>query len=134
MVDITVLPARAVRHVDDGDIVLVRGGVTIGTVLLANISGPKWNRQKLQRLADAAQEQIDHRRLIADLEDIDPNKVAALAGDDAWFATRYGGRSLIDGVNIASRSDTISFTYQEIENEDGTLGPLDLLPRVEATV
>ena len=118
MVDITVRPARAARHVDDGDIVLVRGGADIGTVLLADISGVKWTRQRLQRLANAAQGKMDHRRLIADLRDIDPDKVHALAGDDAWFAGRYGGRMFIDGDGIVSRSTLISFTLV-----DGDLWP-----------
>ena len=109
MVDITVRQARAARHVDDGDIVLVRGGADIGTVLLADISGNKWTRPKLQRLANAAQGKMDHRRLIADLRDIDPDKVHALAGDDAWFTARYGGRMFIDGDSLVDRSTLISF-------------------------
>ena len=100
MVDITVRPALAASHIEDGFIALVRGGATIGTVLLSDISGNKWNSPKLQRLADAVQAQMDHRRLIADLEDIDPNKVAALAGDDAWFTARYSGRRHLVGVDI----------------------------------
>ncbi len=118
MVDITVRPARAARHVDDGDIVLVRGGVTIGTVRLADISGRNWTRQKLQRLTNAAQARMDHRRLIADLRDIDPDKVHALAGDDAWFLSTYGGRMFIDGNSIVSRSTLIRFTLA-----DGDLVP-----------
>ncbi len=121
MVDITVRPSRAARHVDDGDIVLTRGGATIGTVLLADVSGVKWTRQKLRRLTNAAQDRMDHRRLIADLEDIDPDKVHALAGDDAWFTARYGGRMFIDGDSVVSRSDKISFTLV-----DG-----DLVPHLE---
>ena len=115
MVDITVRPARAVRHVDDGDIVLTRGGADIGTVLLDDINGNTWTRQRLQRLTNAAQGKMDHRRLIADLRDIDPDKVHALAGDDAWFAARYGGRMFIDGDSVVSRSDLITFT---LENGD----------------
>ena len=118
MVDITVRPARAVRHVDDGDIVLTRGGGDIGTVLLADISGRNWTRQRLQRLANAAQGKMDHRRLIADLRDIDPDKVHALAGDDAWFQRTYGGRMFIDGDSVVSRSTLISFTLV-----DGDLVP-----------
>ena len=124
MVDITVRPARAARHVDDGDIVLTRGGADIGTVLLDDISGRTWTRQRLQRLTNAAQGKMDHRRLIADLEDIDPDKVAALAGDDAWFTARYGGRMFIDGDSVVSRSDTIRFTY-----ENG-----DLIPHIDVVV
>ncbi len=115
MVDISVRPARAARHVDDGDIVLVRGGADIGTVLLADISGIKWTRQKLQRLSNAAQGRMDHRRLIADLRDIDPDKIHALAGDDAWFTARYGGRMFIEGDSLVSRSDVISFTLVDGE-------------------
>ena len=110
MVDITVRPARTARHVDDGDIVLTRGGADIGTVLLADISGNKWTRPKLQRLANATQGKMDHRRLIADLEEIDPDKVHALAGDDAWFQRTYGGRMFIAGDSLVDRSTLISFT------------------------
>ncbi len=106
MVSVSVRPARTARHVDDGDLVLTNGRTT----LLADISGVKWTRQKLQRLANVVQGQMDDRRLIADFEDIDPDKIHALAGDDAWFAATYGGRMFIDGDSIVSRSDTISFT------------------------
>ncbi len=118
MVDISVRAARAARHVDDGDIVLARGGADIGTVLLADISGRTWSRARLRRLTNAAQARMDHRRLIADLEDIDPDKVHALAGEDAWFTATYGGRMFIDGDSVVSRSDLISFTLV-----DGDLVP-----------
>lgn len=124
MVDVTVRPARATRHIDDGDIVLTRGGADIGTVLLADISGRNWTRQKLQRLSNALQAKADNRRLITDLEDIDPDKVHALAGDTAWFLRTYGGRMFIDGNSIVSRSDKISFALI-----DG-----DLVPHIEVVV
>ncbi len=119
MVSVYVRPSRTARHVDDGDIVLTNGRTT----LLDSIPGGiTWTRQKLRRLTSAVQAQMDHRRLIADLEDIDPDKVHALAGDDAWFLSTYGGRMFIDGNSVVSRSDLISFTLV-----DG-----DLVPTVTA--
>jgi hypothetical protein len=120
MVAFSVRRARAARHVDDGDIVLERGRRTFATVLFADISGNTWTRQRLRRLAAAAQARMDHRRLIADLEDGDPDKTHARAGDDAWFTATYGGRMFIDGDSVVSRSDLISFTLV-----DG-----DLVPRI----
>ncbi len=114
MVSVSVRPSRTVRHVDDGDIVLTNGRIT----LLDDINGNTWTRQRLQRLTNVVQGKMDHRRLIADLEGIDPDKVHALAGDDAWFADRYGGRMFINGDSVVSRSDLISFTLV-----DGDLVP-----------
>ena len=53
---------------------------------------------------------MDTRILIADHSVDDPDRIHAEAGDDAWFATTYGGRMFIDGDSIVSRSDVISFT------------------------
>ena len=107
MVAVSVRPSRTARHIDDGDITLTNGRTT----LLSSIPGGiTWTRQKLQRLTNAVQAQMDHRRLIADLVDEDPDKIHALAGDDAWFFLIYGGRMFIDGDSIVSRSDTINFT------------------------
>ena len=116
MVSVSVRPKRSVRYIDDGDIVLTNGRVT----LLSSIPGTPWTQKRLERLAAAVQGRMDNRRLIADLRDIDPDKTHALAGDDAWFTDRYGGRMFIDGDSLVSRSDLISFTL-----EDG-----DLVPRV----
>ena len=74
MVSISVRPKRSARHIDDGDIVLPNGRVT----LLDDISGNTWTRSRLRRLAAAVQGRMDHRRLIADLRDIDPDKTHAL--------------------------------------------------------
>ena len=117
MVSVYVRPSRTARHVDDGDIVLTNGRTT----LLDDITGVNWTRQRLQRLANALQANMDDRRLIVDLDDIDPDKVHALAGDAAWFTLTYGGRMFIDGDSVVSRSDLISFTL----GPDG-----DLLPHV----
>ncbi len=114
MVSVYIRPSRAARHVDDGDIVLTNGRTT----LLADITGVTWTRQRLQRLTNAVQAQMDHRRLIVDLEDIDPDKIHALVGDDAWFLSTYGGRMFIVGDSVVSRSDLISFTLV-----DGDLFP-----------
>ncbi len=121
MVAVSVRRSRATRHVDDGDIVLTNGRTT----LLSSIPGGiTWTRQKLQRLTNAVQRQMDLGpsgtgiRLIADLEDGDLDKVHALAGDDAWFTATYGGRMFINGVELVSRSDLISFTF-----ENGDLVP-----------
>ncbi len=111
MVSVYVRPSRTARHVDDGDIVLTNGRTT----LLSDISGVTWTRKRIQRLTNAVQGKMDHRRLIADLEDIDPDKVHALAGDDAWFTATYGGRMFIDGDSVVSRSDLISFTLVDGE-------------------
>ncbi len=118
MVSINVRSARAARHVDDGDVVLESGHQIIGTVLLSGISGNTWTRQRLQRLANAAQTRMDHRRLFADLDPEDPDRVHAEAGDVAWFTATYGGRMFIDGDSVVSRSDLISFTLL-----DGDLYP-----------
>ena len=115
MVDISV-------RVEIDDVVLERGGRAIGTVVLSEITGDKWSAAKLRRLAAACQAKADHRRLIADLEDIDPDKIHALAGDDTWFTDTYGGRMFIDGDSVVSRSDLITFT----------LVNGDLYPHVEA--
>ncbi len=122
MVTINVQRQRSTRHVDDGDIVLERGRRVLATILLSDISGGSWTRQKLQRLTNAVQAKMDHRRLIADLEDGDPDKTHALAGDDAWFTATYGGRMFIDGDSVVSRSDIISFTLLDD----------DLYPHVQA--
>ncbi len=120
MVSVSVRPRRSARYVDDGDIVLTNGRIA----LLADIPGGSWNRQKLDRLANAVQRQMDLGprgagiRLIADLRDGDPDKTHALAGDDAWFLITYGGRLFIDGDSLVSRSDVISFTLV-----DGDLHP-----------
>ncbi len=82
---------------------------------LADISGTKWNKSRIGKLTVALQAIIDDRRLIADLEDIDPDKTHALAGDDAWFLSTYGGRMFIDGDSVVSRSDLISFTFENDE-------------------
>ncbi len=115
MVAIWVRPSRAARHVDDGDIVLTNGRTT----LLDDISGTTWTRQRIDRLTNALQAQMDHRRLIADLGDIDPDKAPALAGDDAHFTAIYGGRMFIDGDSVVSRSTLISFIFT-----DGDLVPM----------
>ncbi len=116
MVDITVRPARAARHVDDGDIVLTRGGVAIGTVLLADILGNNWNARRLERLAEACQTLMDHRRLRADLAADDFDFLLALSETAKTdFSDFYGGRMFLDGDGIVSRSTLISFTLVDGE-------------------
>ncbi len=111
MVDITVRPARAGRHVDDGDIVLVRGGADIGTVLLADIPGRNWNANRLEKLTLACQTLMDHRRLRADLAADDFDFLMALSETAKTdFSDFYGGRMFLDGDGIVSRSTLISFT------------------------
>lgn len=122
MVATSIRRSRAARHIDDGDIVADGGGIILGTVLLADISGVTWTRARLDRLAAAVQAQMDDRRLITDLVSRDPDRQHAEAGDDQWFTDTYGGRMFIDGNSIVSRSDVISFTL-----EDG-----DLFPQLEA--
>ncbi len=123
MVDITVRPARAVRHVDDGDIVLTRGGADIGTVLLADISGRNWNAKRLEKLTLACQTLMDHRRLRADLaaDDFDLLMSQSPTFKEDFIAF-YGGRMFLESDAIVSRSTLISFTL----NADD-----DLAPRVE---
>ncbi len=119
MVDITVQPALAASHIEDGDIVLVRGGVTIGTVLLADIAGNKWNAKRLEKLATAAQDLMDHRRLLADLSVDDSDRLLSLSEiSKTEFIDKYGGRMFIDGDSVVSRSTLISFTLV-----DGDLVP-----------
>lgn len=100
--------------VGDGSITLNDGR----TFTLDDIPGNSWNKNRIGKLTVAIQAILDDRRLIADLEDIDPDKVHALAGDDAWFTARYGGRMFIDGDGVVSRSTLISFTFV-----DGDLVP-----------
>ncbi len=102
MVAVYVRPSRAIRHIDDGDVVLSNGRTT----LLADVSGVTWTRARLRRLTAAVQAQMDHRRSIASLEDGDPDKTAT----DSELLAKYGGRMFIDGSDIVSRSTLISFT------------------------
>ncbi len=122
MVDITVQPALAASHIEDGFIALVRGGVTIGTVLLADIPGKNWNAKRLEKLTIACQTLMDHRRLRADLA---PDDFDLLMSQSATFkedfTAFYGGRMFLESDAIVSRSDVISFTLV-----DG-----DLVPRIE---
>ncbi len=60
MVAVHVLPSRASRHVDDGDLVLTNGRTTV----LADIPGNNWPQVRLDRLTDAVQENMDHRQRI----------------------------------------------------------------------
>ena len=90
MVSISVRPKRSARHIDDGDIVLTNGRVT----LLDDISGNTWTRSRLRRLAAAVQGRMDHRRLIADLRDIDPDTAHAAPGAEAWVTARSAGRQI----------------------------------------
>ncbi len=111
MTSITVRPKRASRHIDDDDIVLERGRVAFATVLLSGISGGSWTRQKLQRLENAAQKEIDdqYRQRISSYPSDDPFSIHGLAGDDAWFLANHGGKVFIDGDSIVVRHDTITF-------------------------
>lgn len=121
MVSVHVRPRRAASHIDDGDIVLTNARTT----LLSSISGVTWTRQRLQRLSNAVQAQMDDRRLIADLAVDDADRImAALSDADAQFTAKYGGRMFIDGDSIVSRSDEISFTLV-----DGDLFPITKVVR-----
>ena len=119
MVDITVQPALTASHIEDGYIALVRGGAVIGTVLLADISGNKWNAKRLERLTLACQTLMDHRRLRADLAPDDFDLLMALSETAKTdFSDFYGGRMFLESDAIVSRSDLISFTLV-----DGDLVP-----------
>lgn len=120
MVSVSIQPSRGVDHETDGDIVLTDGR----TILLSSISGKNWNTQRIQRLTNAVQRQMDLGprgtgiRQISSLQDNDPDKAPALAGDNEWFSNIYGGRMFIEGTTLVSRSTLITFTMV-----DGKLMP-----------
>lgn len=137
MPSISALPRRAARRIDDGDIRLSNGQMT----LLSTISGTKWTRQRIQRLTDALQVKMDNRFLISSMQVDDPDKAPALAGDDAHFQAIYGGRRFIDGNSLVDRSTLISIELRPRDrfidaaggtanNRPGVLEP-DLVVTVE---
>lgn len=95
----------------DGQVTLSDGR----TFSLSDIPGNSWNANRLGKLAVAVQALFDHSRLIADLDPIDLDRVHAEVGDNVWFSDTYGGRMFIDGDSIVSRSDLISFTFENGE-------------------
>ena len=120
MTSIAVRPKRSASHIDDGDMVLESGRTTFSTVLLSSIAGGSWTRQKLERLSNAMQKEIDdqYRQRITSYPADDPFSIHGLAGDDAWFLANHGGKVFIDGDSIVIRHDTITFALV-----DGDLMP-----------
>ncbi len=110
MVSVYVRPSRTARHVDDGDIVLTNGRTT----LLDDIPGGiTWTRQKLQRLTNAVQAQMDDIQPISSLPPEDPDRFEHEADPEkaaALLLAKYGGRRFYRGTDVVSRSDVISFT------------------------
>ncbi len=120
MVQHSIRRARAARHVDDGDLVLERSRAVVTTLNLADISGNTWTRQRLERLANALQAQMDTKIPISSLAPDDFDRLMSEAPDaDAQFLAAYGNSVFLDGAgNMVHRPDTISFSLV-----DGDLSP-----------
>lgn len=121
MVVIWVRPIRTTRHIDDGDIVLTN----TRTVLLSDISGVDWTRQRMDRLTNAVQAQMDNILAISSLDVADPHRFeheADPVNAAALLLAKYGGRVFYRGTDIVFRSTKISFTL----GPDG-----DLVPHLE---
>ena len=108
--------------VTNGGSIVADGAVNLSngrTFVLSEIPGNNWNAKRLEKLTEAVQALMDHRRLRSDLA---PDDFDLLMSQSATFkedfTTFYGGRMFLESDAIVSRSDVISFTLV-----DGDLVP-----------
>ncbi len=110
MVSVSVRPARAARHVDDGDIELSNGR----TILFSEIAGNTWTRQRVSRLAAAVQARAQTVWARDRLPPDDPDLTITAAELNAIYGDRgtLDPSDATDGAgDIIWRSTKVSFTF-----------------------
>lgn len=99
------------RRVDDGYLKFSDGRPNFD---LSIISGQDWTRQKIQRLTNAMQNELDDRVPILSLppDDLDRSEWEAdPVAAAARLLSMYGGRIFYDGTDRVERRVIISFTF-----------------------
>jgi len=115
MVAIWIDNPDSARRVDDGYLKISDRRPNFD---LSRISGTNWNRQRIRRLTNALQDELDDREAIRNLppDDLDRSEWEA---DPIAAAARllaiYGGRVFYDGTDLVTRRVIISFTLVDGE-------------------